>query len=336
MYLIIWTHLGPGDAIYSTQYPLLAKLLPYGGGGIGDVLFFSISAWFLCTSRTPDLRSTLRRIWKLEKQLLFYSLGMFLICSAVWWFTDYPMLRSLFDWMHLGVVSAAPTLFGLWWYPTAYIMFLLLLPLLNSGLQNIGKRFHAVLALAMLALFGVIPYFNNNMCVGVFLFMYQYILISYVRWYMPRIERSAQWAWGLFLGGMLLVVASFAIQQILPSFDYGSKPWNIPAMSAAFGLLLIANQARAHYWHGINAIAASTLSVYLVHLYWPVTMWLQSVMGTVLRLMNPANPWITFMIHAVMLALIFAAVIIIDLIRRKIFSLLDRHDPIQRKLAAQR
>lgn len=336
MYLIIWTHLGPGDAISSLDYPILAKLLSYGGGSIGDVLFFSISAWYLCVGTTPDLRSTLSRIWKLEKQLLFYSLGMFLICSAVYLFTDYPMLQSLFDWVHLGVVSVAPTLFGLWWYPTAYIIFLLFLPLLNVGLKTIGQQFHGVLAVALLAVFGTIPYFSNNMSLGILLFIYQYVLISYVRWYLPQIERSMRWAWGLFLGGMLLVIASFAVQELIPSFGYGSEPWKIPSLAAAFGLLLIANQAKPHHWRAINTIATSTLPVYLVHLYWPVTMWLQFVMGTVFRLTNPANPWITFMIHAVMLALIFAAVVIIDLIRRKIFSLLDRHDPIQRKLAAQR
>lgn len=73
MYLIIWPHLGPSEAIASLQYPLIAKLIPYGGDSIGDVLFFSISSWFLCKARTPNLRTTLHRIWKLEKQLLFYS-----------------------------------------------------------------------------------------------------------------------------------------------------------------------------------------------------------------------------------------------------------------------
>lgn len=334
MYLIIWAHLGPGEAIASLQYPLIAKLIPYGGGSIGDVLFFSISAWFLCKARTPNLRTTLLRIWKLEKQLLFYSLGMFLICSAVWWLTGYPILRSLFDWIHLGVVSVAPALLGTWWYPTAYILFLLLLPLMNAGLEAIGQRFHAVLALAMLAAFGAIPYFSNNMALGVFLFAYQYILISYVRWYLPHIEQSARWAWGLFLGGMLLIIASFAIRQIIPSFGYGSEPWKLPSMAVAFGLLLIANQAKPHHSRIINTIAASTLSVYLVHLYWPITMWLQSVMGAVYHLTGTPGPWEAFALHAAMLTLIYAVIIVIDLIRRRIFLTLDRHDPIKQKIAA--
>lgn len=332
MYLIIWTHLSPGEAIASLQYPLIAKLISYGGGSVGDVLFFSISAWFLCKARTPNLQTTLQRIWKLEKQLLFYSLGMFLICSTVWWFTGYPILRSLFDWVHLGVVSVAPALLGTWWYPTAYILFLLLLPLMNAGLEAIGQRFHAILAVTMLAAFGAIPYFSNNMALGVFLFVYQYVLISYVRWYLPRIEQSARWAWGLFLGGMLLIIVSFAVCQLIPSIAYGSEPWKIPSMATAFGLLLIANQAKPHHSHVINTIAASTLSVYLVHLYWPITMWLQSVMGTVYRLVGTPGPWQAFALHSMMLALIYAVIIIIDLIRRQIFVKLDPHDPVRRKI----
>ena len=44
-----------------------------GGGKIGVVIFFSISAWFFL-DREQTIKSNLKRVWIMERELLFYSL----------------------------------------------------------------------------------------------------------------------------------------------------------------------------------------------------------------------------------------------------------------------
>ena len=44
---------------------------------IGNNLFFMISAWFLCdVSKEYDIKKSLKSVWKIERQILFYSISM--------------------------------------------------------------------------------------------------------------------------------------------------------------------------------------------------------------------------------------------------------------------
>ena len=52
-------------------------------GGVGDCLFFIISAWFLCDEEQSYERN-ISRCWHLEKQLWFWSLSLFIGCLIVW------------------------------------------------------------------------------------------------------------------------------------------------------------------------------------------------------------------------------------------------------------
>ena len=49
------------------------QLVMAGGGKIGVVIFFSISAWFFL-DREQTIKSNLRRVWIMERELLFWSL----------------------------------------------------------------------------------------------------------------------------------------------------------------------------------------------------------------------------------------------------------------------
>lgn len=45
-----------------------------GGGKVGVVIFFSISAWF-SLDREQTIKSNLKRVWIMERELLFWSLA---------------------------------------------------------------------------------------------------------------------------------------------------------------------------------------------------------------------------------------------------------------------
>ena len=50
------------------------QLVMAGGGKVGVVIFFSISAWFFL-DREQTIKSNLKRVWIMERELLFWSLA---------------------------------------------------------------------------------------------------------------------------------------------------------------------------------------------------------------------------------------------------------------------
>lgn len=50
-------------------------------GNAGTVIFFLISAWFLSQDKQPSIKISCRKVWILEKDLLFYSVVFFVIAK---------------------------------------------------------------------------------------------------------------------------------------------------------------------------------------------------------------------------------------------------------------
>lgn len=176
---------------------------------------------------------------------------MFLICSAVWWLTGYPILRSLFDWVHLGVSPPLPHC------PERGPHRLYPLPAASAAdkarMEAIRKRFHAV--------------FTPCDACGLrydSVFQQQYG----VRRFPVRVPVHTD----------LLRTMVSAAHRAISTLGLGTVPWRHAH-----------HHRQLHHSRIVNAIAVSTLFVYLVHLYWPVTMWLQSVMGAVYRLVGPRS-----------------------------------------------
>ena len=102
------------------------QLVMAGGGKVGVVIFFSISAWFFL-DKEQTIKSNLRRVWIMERELLFWSL----ILLASYLAFDRADLG-----MKLMVKSFVPLSMNVWWYATAYAIFLALLPFLSKGLKH--------------------------------------------------------------------------------------------------------------------------------------------------------------------------------------------------------
>lgn len=103
-------------------------------GWIGNCIFFTISAWFLA-EREQTFKSCMRQAWLLEREVLFWSLTIFAFTIAAGLGDTYiGGVRGLL----FG--SILPLSTDLWWYPTSYVIFLLLMPFLQSGLKNLGKK----------------------------------------------------------------------------------------------------------------------------------------------------------------------------------------------------
>lgn len=79
MLMIVAHHMVLHNQVRVWGYSFSAKRLLFetmfeGVGKIGVICFFLISAWFLCEKQDLSLKSSFRRIWLMERELLFWSL----------------------------------------------------------------------------------------------------------------------------------------------------------------------------------------------------------------------------------------------------------------------
>lgn len=91
MFMIMLHHLVVHNVVdYKAMDPgifrFLLQFFFVSGGKVGVVIFFAISAWFLADAAT-GVKASLRRVWMLEKEVLFYSVvlgvGCYLIMDGV-------------------------------------------------------------------------------------------------------------------------------------------------------------------------------------------------------------------------------------------------------------
>lgn len=333
MLMIIGHHLYvnsriPTDIMPSSPFRFFI-LWQTAAGKIGVAVFFMISAWYLCDDHSPTLKQSLKRVWRLEREILFYSIGILLI-------GNFALPTPGMDESALTIRLLFPVTTGAWWFATAYVMFLLVYPFLTEGLRKIGRKNHGLLCVVFLVawglLYGVTQLGNMSFTNSSFgFFVYLYILMSFYRWYMK--EFNVRTLWTMLGIGFLMIALNLLFENIIPDTDgtlnnidhnklflcYEGK---LPILLVSFGLIGLF--IRIH-WHNtvINAIASATFGVYLIHhhLYLRNYLWDDSLYPFS-KLMN--NPH-AILICLVAILLVFSIATIIDLLRQVIFAAaLDR------------
>lgn len=314
-------------------------------GKVGVDIFFGISAWFLCQNRDLSPRKSLKRIWVLERQMLFYSL---LLMLGLVLFDRKGISRSQI------VYSVFPLISNLWWYPTNYALFLLFYPFVTVGLRKMGQRMHGYLAVILLVVWGLIYGLTPNDYVGFLAstfvsFIYQYLLISYYRWYLKKASKTLGWSMvGLGSAAVLGLILfgdwmrTFTHGGFPPMiFDYINRESKLPLLLIAFGALLVADRIHIRS-RLINYLAKGTFGVYLMHDYPPVRALLWGRFD--IRKVWGQDAAVVYSLALVLL--IFMVCLAIDLIRDRLFALtIDRYkgrwfellaDRIQSSHAARR
>lgn len=254
-------------------------------GGIGDDLFFMISAWFLCME-TPTIRRSCKRFWSLEQRMLFYSLGLIIVQALLYRFVGYGAMPSA----GASLLSLFPFITDKWWYTTSYIVFLLLHPFINQGLRTMGKEWHGRLIIVSLLLWGLIPYFDINMSYSVLLFLYLYSMIAYMRWYHADLLTNRGLAVKLIVVGFILGFGSnvclqfFQQNEVVMAF-WMNKPRCLPSLFMSFGVLMLSVSCTSWRSRLVNRIASCTLAMYLLQstldplAVWLLRDWLDSFSG---------------------------------------------------------
>lgn len=229
-------------------------------GVVGVLVFFTITAWFLSGSSGGGGRQSLRRIWMMEREVLFYSIGLYLVFRFVG-------SKDLVDgdgWRAIMPLSRA------WrWYPTAYATFIILEPLVRRGLRAMGRVEHALLAATVVLMWGVFQGLSRDSSFTrdpVVVFVVMYVVICYVRWYYDNLP--AKVAAGMVTLGLSALVVQAVRGGLLRPEDAKMSTWlasrfQLPMMLIAIGLVSLF--ARLDFKSApINCLAGSTFAAYLI------------------------------------------------------------------------
>ena len=213
-----------------------------------------------------------------------------------------------------------PLSMGVWWYATAYAIFLALLPFLAKGSKALGREYHLKLAATVLVIWGLTSFIPEMIGIndGFLGFIYLFILISAYKWYMKPFTTKQVWlTTGIGLGFFLLYTCA-SITLSLLGHDMGiyiTGDWRLPVIIVGFGVFLLFDRVTFHN-RTINRIAQSAFAVY------PITDYAASRKLLWVRIFNLKNfyqqPFAILQILGILLA-IYAACTLIDFIRQALF-----------------
>lgn len=319
--LILLNHTLQNDLLPAAAFPWsVASSLFSRLGGLGDVIFFGITAYYLSLQWGVTLRGQLRRVWILEQQLLVYSIGLYCVTLLIRLtgagFNSYDFNGLL----SMGIESLLPLSSGFWWYPTSYAVFLVTLPFLNILLRCIGERAHGALA-GMLFILCSISTQWGPLSLGwtPALFVYQYVVFSYVVWYL---HLSRKILIRLVCVAALLGVIGPLISGVTGadvSGRYLNVPQSMPSMVVGFALVLLMISLPVRSSRIVNRVASCAFAAYLIQCYPSGSQVIGKAVGMVATLTG--EQWPVRMLLEVLIALgVLMLAVLVDSVRQFVFT----------------
>lgn len=236
---------------------------------IGNNLFFLISAWFLSskTENVINLRYSIASCIRLERVVLFFSIS--LLCLTL------VLGRGKIE-LSLVLKSLFPTLSGVWWYPTTYIVFLLIWPFYHKGLNELNVDELKKCITVMFIIWSgstLIPFVDlgtSNFCA----FLMLYAIIIFVK--KRKIIFSKKQCFSLMIFPYITGVISIIVLDMLGikinmaatySCYYMRGNFRPISMLVSLGFFMwsVSWNIKCNRW--INYIADATFGVYLFHMY---------------------------------------------------------------------
>lgn len=233
-------------------------------GNLGVDIFVLISGYFWSQKEVKY-----QTLLKLFAQVWFYSVVLFIVCKLVFhyqWTSWIEIARAFF-----------PILFGEYWFFNAYIVLLLLTPLLNFIPKNIDYLYYRKLVILLIVLWSIIPtvtiQYQNMYGDTLAQFVLLYLIGGYLRLYPSKIlecRRKRELLTIISFG--ILFISTFMWQMIgekskllenRVGFLYERN--SIVVIGCAIGLFAIAIYSKPFYSKFINTIGVCTFGVYLIH-----------------------------------------------------------------------
>ncbi|WP_125772074.1 acyltransferase family protein [Companilactobacillus furfuricola] len=239
-------------------------------GDIGVYVFVMITGFYLSKS-VVSIRKSGLKIKSIYSELLFYDF-LFLLVGIYFHLPldNFPNLRDpLVPFNHVPNImkSVFPILFNHYWFVTAFIILLLLVPYLNRNIQLWKRSEMGFLILILAITCGVFPLLNNNVAsetVGLGIVITAYYIGAYIRIFLNKSTKS-------LILGIFLVVVNILIIYTIAYFDIVILKYRFIkiytgffAMLAASGLFMIFTNIKPFYNPVINFFSKHVFAVYLI------------------------------------------------------------------------
>lgn len=235
------------------------------GGKVGVICFILISGYFMINGKF-----TIKKLWKLEGQVLFYSLGMYVLFSTV--------LEPVYKIDDKAIkTSFYPIAYSQYWFITCYVVIMILSPYINKFIHCMEKKELKKFLIIMIILWPVTMTFLG----GSFAFNHLgwlivlYIMAAYINLYVKFDSKAIKKNKIIMIVSIALLVLSPVIYNTLWKItridDYLNSSRDLASISSI--LVLIVSVSMFIYFLNkkryssniINNISKCTLGVYLIH-----------------------------------------------------------------------
>ena len=299
-------------------------------GQLGNVLFILLSGWFI-----SETTFSWKKVAKLWFEVFFYSV----VIGSVFFAFRIPFCArdrlALFtgwtDEMRVPDVKDFlrcffPVIQSHNWFATSYLGFFMFSPFLAALTANLPKERHKTLAVLSLFL-GSWPLFNL-LGGSSFPFFTLYFVVSYIKRFPPRFLERPRRCFVLGMVTFALIVAWNAavivaagrigfVGQRLDSFlGLASGTNKLPTVLCGLFFFCGVRNSSVNQSRCINAIAASTFGVYLIHSNYFVA---RSPRWAVCSDVLFSSPWMIPYVLGLSLS-VFAVCIVIDMLRKRLFA----------------
>lgn len=244
--------------------PLLWYNFIIMGGKIGVDVFVLISGYFLISGNGRLFN--IKRILKFWGQVLFYSVGLFVLFTAVGnrTFEIKSMIKSLF-----------PITFSSWWFASTYFVLYLIHPFLNMLLNGMSRKAYQAMLVLLVILWSAIPTFttSQNQSNSLIWFVTLYAIAGYARLYGFNKKLTSKHYFLLWAVFSALTYASSVVFSLMgtkwavfaenATYFYGQE--KVPALLISVTLFMAFATLKMNCYRWINTISSATFGVYLLH-----------------------------------------------------------------------
>ena len=267
----------------------------------------------------------MRRAWTLLGQMLFYSVLLTLY---------FGVLRAG-DGLQADELMAAlfAPLASLWWFPTVYILLILVAPYLFDCLRALSGRRLGELCILLVVLYGVLPVVPHATIGGfVSSLMGQTVVVACVTcWF--------KWYYQGDTGARLLVLPAVAYVVIYTCYFVGHKdvlfvgtlaantyssvvsnPASLLSLMVALPVCLFAFHGKPAHWSVVNYLATLTFGVYLA----TDSGYMEQLLWKELFVFSNCNPAAGLVSVVLVVTGVYLAASCVEALRRVLYGALSR------------
>ncbi len=244
------------------------------GGKLGVNCFVLITGYF--STGVKEIK------WRAVAKLVFDAMFFSLLINGI------GMLRGDVEFSVYRLLQYTfPINIKEWWFVSTYFMLLLFIPFLNSAINNISRKLHKQMIVALFIIWVIIgtidfgTFDSNNLT----WFFFLYIVAAYIKKYPSKYFDNQKYvAWTVIASYALMLLSIVALDivkenrpNLFNDFRYywdftqfnnpiffGGKR-TIPMTTLSVSLFCLFKNMRVAYSPRINELAAAMFGVYLIH-----------------------------------------------------------------------